>query len=143
MTDTATATAAATVDVAATAAATVEAYFAAWNETDPARRRAFVEAACGDDSALNAEVGQFLRLADSDAHTLERTQVAQQVRDALAQGLGPDGADKPEVAWIGRRLGAWEIVAEIDSRIRRYPGVYWSSALRVFLSSCLCERISE
>ena len=80
---------------------------------DPARRRAFVEAACGDDSALNAEVGQFLRLADSDAHTLERTQVAQQVRDALAQGLGPDGADKPEVAWIGRRLGAWEIVAEI------------------------------
>ena len=80
---------------------------------DPARRRAFVEAACGDDSALNAEVGQFLRLADSDAHTLERTQVAQQVRDALAQGLGSDGADKPEVAWIGRRLGAWEIVAEI------------------------------
>ena len=60
--------------------------------TDPARRRAFVEAACGDDSALNAEVGQFLRLADSDAHTLERTQVAQQVRDALAQGLKePDG----------------------------------------------------
>ncbi len=75
---------------------------------DPARRRTQVDAACGDDAALRAEVEQFLRLADGDAHTLERTQVAQRVRDALARV-----PEAPEVSWLGRRLGAWEIVAEI------------------------------
>ena len=57
---------------------------------DPARRRAFVEAACGDDSALNAEVGQFLRLADSDAHTLERTQVAMPERNPVERAASFD-----------------------------------------------------
>lgn len=40
-----------TIELAATAAATVAAYFAAWNETDPARRRAAIERAWTADAS--------------------------------------------------------------------------------------------
>lgn len=79
---------------------------------DAGERQQWVNAACGDDTVIRAEVEQFLRLSESDTHALERAQAAQHVRDALA-----DAARAAEVleasSWLGRRLGAWEIVAEI------------------------------
>ncbi len=74
-----------------------------------AEREAHLLRACGDDNALLARVRSVLR-ADASAKklgALSRTRVASAVGVALG------ASDSSTQNWIGRRLGAYEIVSEI------------------------------
>ncbi|HEX7640069.1 MAG TPA: protein kinase, partial [Burkholderiaceae bacterium] len=72
----------------------------------PAERGRFLEDACGGDAGLRAELESLLsssRDDDERLHSLPSGWVADAVRSAGAR------------PWIGRRLGAWRIVARIGA----------------------------
>lgn len=77
--------------------------------SDEAEREAHLLRACGDDDALLARVRSVLK-ADASAKqlgALSRTRVASAVGVALG------ARDSSPQNWVGRRLGAYEIVSEI------------------------------
>lgn len=82
----------------------IKALVAAALELPPATRAAHVERECGDDTALHTEVMSLLAASDEADDFLE-TPAAAQLGDVL---------EEPKtLSWIGRRVGAYEIVAEI------------------------------
>jgi serine/threonine protein kinase/tetratricopeptide (TPR) repeat protein len=78
--------------------------FSVASERDSAARRAYLEEACGADSALRAEVESLLEAHDETGDFIERP--------AAQRAFGLD-IDPPPPSWIGRRVGAYRIVAEI------------------------------
>ncbi len=73
-------------------------------ERDCAERQAYVEQACAADVALRAEVESLLQAHDDTGDFIERP--------AAQRAFGLD-LDPPSPSWIGRRVGAYRIVAEI------------------------------
>ena len=78
--------------------------FSRASELEEAERRAFLDAACGDDPELRAEVGSLL-----DAHAQAEAIVDRPALDYVDSGWMDFAAD----GWVGRRIGAYEIVALI------------------------------
>jgi eukaryotic-like serine/threonine-protein kinase len=78
--------------------------FSAASERDSMARRAYLEEACAGDSALRAEVESLLQAHDDTGDFIERP--------AAQRAFGLD-LDPPRPSWIGRRVGAYRIVAEI------------------------------
>jgi tetratricopeptide (TPR) repeat protein len=73
-------------------------------ERDSTARRAYLEEACEGDSALRAEVESLLQAHDATGDFIERP--------AAPRAFELD-RDPPRPSWIGRRVGAYRIVAEI------------------------------
>ena len=74
-------------------------------EMQPAERTAYLEKACGSDASLRADIDRLL-IAEDEAGP------------AFLSGLAsvesvPGGEDEPQGQWIGKRVGAYEIVAKI------------------------------
>mgnify|MGYP001615210857 CR=1 FL=1 len=91
------------------------------------QREAFIEAACGDDGALAAELRALLA-----QDTQGDDPVAQLVERAAGRALAGDEIHR---AWIGRRLGAWRITAHLADggmgavyRAERADGQYQQQA---------------
>jgi tetratricopeptide (TPR) repeat protein len=82
----------------------VKEVFSAASEMEAGRVDAYLDAACGDDAPLRAEVASLL-----GAHTAEDAVVVQPAAAHLAGELL--GADDDR--WIGKRIGAYEIVSLI------------------------------
>jgi tetratricopeptide (TPR) repeat protein len=78
--------------------------FSAALERDCAERQAYLEQACAADVALRAEVESLLQAHDDTGDFIERP--------AAQRAFGLD-LDPPPPSWIGRRVGAYRIVAEI------------------------------
>src|SRR5580658_10202716 len=75
-------------------------------ETDPAQLSSCLDNLCGDDPALRLEVENLLALKDDpDLALLESAAVA----------LATDETALTKSAWIGRRVGPYEIVEEIGA----------------------------
>lgn len=77
--------------------------FAGALEREPAAREAYVAAACGGDDVLQTRVLGLLR-----AHAVEDGFIERPAADRL--GWPPEEAADPD--WIGRRIGAYRVVAE-------------------------------
>lgn len=75
---------------------------------DAAARDAHLDAACGDDALLRVQVMSLIATQTKRAHRLGKTSIDNAMSAALAAEHRQ--ADK---AWIGRRLGAYEITHEI------------------------------
>jgi serine/threonine protein kinase/tetratricopeptide (TPR) repeat protein len=82
----------------------VKEIFSAALEHDPAIRRAYIEQSCAGDGELLSEVASLIQAHEQTGDFIE-TPAAQH-----SLGLGPEA---PPDAWIGRRVGAYRIVAEI------------------------------
>ena len=78
--------------------------FSAAADRDLTARRAYLEEACRGDCALRAEVESLLQAHDETGDFIERP--------AAQRAFGLD-LDPPRPSWIGRRVGAYRIVAEI------------------------------
>jgi serine/threonine protein kinase len=75
-------------------------------ETDPAQMSSCLDSLCGDDPVLRLEVESLLALKDDpELAFLESAAVA----------IGMDEAGVAKSAWIGRRVGPYEIVEEIGA----------------------------
>jgi len=75
-------------------------------ETDPARMSSCLDNLCGDDSALRLEVENLLALKDDPELGL---------LESAAVPLAMEEAAAARSAWIGRRVGSYEIVEEIGA----------------------------
>jgi len=131
ITATATATTPATLDIAANAMAIVDAYFAMWNETDPARRRAIIERAWTPDATyldpmFAAEGADGLEaLADGvhqqyPGYRFRHTDAVDAHHDRARWGwefVGPDGGT-PLVAGVD-----FAVLAP-DGRLRQVTGFF-------------------
>ncbi len=82
----------------------IKALVAAALDLPPASRATHVERECGGDADLHAEVMSLLAASDEADDFLE-TPAAAPMGETLEQPKAP--------SWIGRRVGAYEIVAEI------------------------------
>ncbi len=80
----------------------VKEIFSAALDHEHAERAAFVATQCGSDCELAEEVRSLLRSHDATGDFIEKPAV-------LQAGLEPE----PAPSWIGRRVGAYRIVAEI------------------------------
>ena len=105
----------------------LQALFGEARARPPQAREAFIEAACGDDGALAAELRALLA---QDAQGDDP--VAQMVERAAGVALAGDEIHR---AWIGRRLGAWRITAHLADggmgavyRAERADGQYQQQA---------------
>jgi serine/threonine protein kinase/tetratricopeptide (TPR) repeat protein len=78
--------------------------FSVASERDSAARQAYLEEACEGDSALRAELESLLQAHDETGDFIEHP--------AAQRAFGLD-LDPPRPSWIGRRVGAYRIVAEI------------------------------
>ena len=74
-------------------------------------REAFLLQACGEDDALLQQVRALLDAQNRAPYALQMTQFAQAMASAV--GAGADAAGDSADHWIGRRVGAYKIVAEI------------------------------
>ena len=83
----------------------VKKLFAVALDTEPSQRSAFLDQACADDASLRSEL-EGLLAAEQEAGTgfLNRA--------AMAGELGNDSSADANT-WIGRRIGAYQIVEEI------------------------------
>ena len=75
---------------------------------DASAREAHLNAACGDDETLRTQVISLIKSHDKRGSSFGKTSVSKAMGDALH--AEQNHADK---AWIGRRVGAYEIVSEI------------------------------
>jgi eukaryotic-like serine/threonine-protein kinase len=78
--------------------------FSVASERDSAARQAYLEEACEGDYALREEVESLLQAHDETGDFIEHP--------AAQRAFGLD-LDPPRPSWIGRRVGAYRIVAEI------------------------------
>lgn len=81
-----------------------EIFSEALEKSDPEARREYIERACGGDGELLSEVASLIQAHDQTGDFIETP--------AAQHSLGLDPEPRP-AAWIGRRIGAYRIVAEI------------------------------
>lgn len=84
-------------------------------EMAPAQREAYLRAACGDDSALQAEVQAML---DADTGDDALGDLSARAKDLLAS----DGEPAADPRWTGARLGPWRLLREVG---RGGMGAVW------------------
>ena len=88
-------------------------------ELDAGARAAFLQAECGDDAELRAEVESLIA---ADAQSIDgQTSIGAAAPDLL-QSLDRDAEDAQRDAWQGRRVGAWKLLREIG---RGGMGAVW------------------